>query len=881
MRLPESAAHDAARAILDATRHPSGWRDPHDDPAPPEALDDVPDWFGERVAATEAGSYVAGVPPLDGTDAEYQAAVMVALPSVAAAVSRAVADDARITVLTEGVPYDPDSGTPPTDSSDMVAATVAGAVRVLGRAAAVYATWDDAPVNVYDPKSPVWERLTHAAGDLDTARAAIAARMMVLGATVEDLREVGILDARSSLKFEELVGRPVPKKVTDPIRRDLRSAVYPHEFGAEPTVVSALSDLYDSLRASNLLRKINDAEADGGVVIAVVPPWLGYALKPVVARLNERVRRKQASIDLEMAWGFNARAAAKIGEILRDTSPKITSGARSVTPKLTRANPANALWTYAVPGSKGEMYTVRIKGIPKGNRRNVVNMDVRVSCTCPFFRYQGPEHWAKVGDYLYGKPAGTAARPDQKDPDGRNRVCKHIAAVLARAGNLVYTPPKGRTAATTLVPSQFDPGEAGLMTRDEYLSHINKGGATHPSDAYDFTTFRLNEGFARRHIGTVTTRRGPVSVYQSTTGLVFTDEDGRAVAVLHNGTLYHEPRAFDIPDGYTPGPRMDPVTLGIMRRKPVKYVSDYVTLVDNLARRNADKYPVVLRRFVSAGEPMSIRAVAPPIPNKGTNLAVLDSTGRVVAVAENEWGATLIAVAREARGRGLGKVLARVWHDLNPGFDSGGMTSGGHGLMSTVWADRVREFMARGWYSQMIRDGRVTRARVDEILADLPGRTPAPAPPPTVRRPEPLVMSDGESYVTVYDRAVLDDPALLDDPDDRYIYGHAFLRDDPHVGTYVFSIDYDRSFADLTTRAILQLARDIGDRLYDGEGYHDILEGVDGIPGVDRDGDYIIVSRDLFPLRAAAAAERKARRAVDPHGEVEALIQERADAKWR
>jgi hypothetical protein len=142
-------------------------------------------------------------------------------------------------------------------------------------------------------------------------------------------------------------------------------------------------------------------------------------------------------------------------------------------------------------------------------------------------------------------------------------------------------------------------------------------------------------------------------------------------------------------------------------------------------------------------------------------------------------------------------------------------------------------------------------------------------------------MSDGESYVTVYDRAVLDDPALLDDPDDRYIYGHAFLRDDPHVGTYVFSIDYDRSFADLTTRAILQLARDIGDRLYDGEGYHDILEGVDGIPGVDRDGDYIIVSRDLFPLRAAAAAERKARRAVDPHGEVEALIQERADAKWR
>ena len=63
--------------------------------------------------------------------------------------------------------------------------------------------------------------------------------MMVVGASVEDLREVGILDARSSQKFEELVGRPVPKKVTEPIVRSLRSVVYPHEFDADPTVVSA------------------------------------------------------------------------------------------------------------------------------------------------------------------------------------------------------------------------------------------------------------------------------------------------------------------------------------------------------------------------------------------------------------------------------------------------------------------------------------------------------------------------------------------------------------------------------------------------------------------------------------------------------------------
>ena len=885
MRLPSQQEHDLAETILGDTRHPPGWRNPNvgrGHSEPPMTLDEVPEWFGERVAMTTAGSYVAGVPTIDGTDAEYQAAILVALPSVTAAISKAVSDKSRITVLTEGTPYDPDTELKPSDASELVAATVAGTVRVMGLASANYATWDDGPVNVYDPKSPVWDRLAHATGDLDVARAAVAARMMVVGASVEDLREVGILDDRSSLKFEELVGRPVPKKVTEPIVRSLRAVVYPHEFDADPTVVSAVSDLYDSLRASNLLRKVHEAEADGGVAIAVVPPWMGYALKPVIARLNERerARKKMANLDLEMAWGFNARVAAKISEIMTGINPKVTSGARSVTPKLKRADPDNAMWTYVVPGSKGETYTVRVKGLPKGNVRNVSKMDVRVSCTCPFFRYQGPEHWAKVGDYLYGKPAGTAAKPNQKDPDGGNRVCKHVAAVFDRAGNFIYTPPKGKTAATTPVPDRFESSEAGLMTRDEYLDHINKSKVTHPSSAYDFTSFKMNEGSARHHVGTVTTRQGPLSVHQSTTGMVLTDEDGRAVAVIRDGTLFHEPRAFDIPDAYLPGPHKERIPLGIERRKQVKYIADYVTLVDNLARRNADKYPVVLRRFVSGGESMVIRAASQPVPNKGTNLAVLDSMGRVVAVAENEWGATLISVAREARGRGLGKVLARVWHDLNPGFDSGGMTLGGSNLMSAVWADRVREFMSNGWYSQLVRDGRITRARVDEIVADLPSRAPSETPvAPTA--PDPMVMSDGSTFITIYDRAVLSDPSLLDDPDDKYIYGHAFLRDDPHVGTYVFSIDYDRAFADMTTRAILQLARDNGDRLFDGDGYHDIMEGVDGISGVQRDGDYIVVTRDVLPLRSMSAKELAVRKAVDPYGEVEVSIMERADAKWR
>lgn len=310
MRLPTRVDTDEATAIVEDTRYPPGWRNPYSDDTgwepPPESPKDIAKWFGERVAVTAAGSYIAGLPAIRGTPEEFRAA-LVTMPSASAAISQALSDGSHITVLTEGTPYDPEVGRDqkPSDVSEMVAATVAGAIRLTGTGSASYDTWDDDPVNVFDPKSPVWERLADAAGGLDVARAAIAARMLVDGATVDDLEEVGILDARSSLRFEELTGRKVPKgDVTDTVRRGLTRVVRPEEGH---TVVSAVSNLYDSLRASNLLRKVHEAEQEG-IAVVVVPPWLGYALKPVFLRLNEAAerRKKQASVDLWAAWGITA-----------------------------------------------------------------------------------------------------------------------------------------------------------------------------------------------------------------------------------------------------------------------------------------------------------------------------------------------------------------------------------------------------------------------------------------------------------------------------------------------------------------------------------------------------------------------------------------------
>jgi hypothetical protein len=106
------------------------------------------------------------------------------------------------------------------------------------------------------------------------------------------------------------------------------------------------------------------------------------------------------------------------------------------------------MWTFTVSGSKGEAYTVRVKALPANKTvKTVEKSQVQVSCSCDFFRWQGPEHWAKVEKYLYGKPVGTASKPVVKDPDSRHRVCKHLVGVfgLARkyrvaSGNTLWWP---------------------------------------------------------------------------------------------------------------------------------------------------------------------------------------------------------------------------------------------------------------------------------------------------------------------------------------------------------------------------------------------------------------------------------------------------------
>ena len=447
-----------------------------------------------------------------------------------------------------------------------------------------------------------------------------------------------------------------------------------------------------------------------------------------------------------------------------------------------------------------------------------------------------------------------------------------------------------RYAATTPLPPSFPKTEIGLMTMDEFLEYRNPQGKFHDTETWDYDVLRMNRPKE--------SRLGEAMGYtfdQMRGGIKVTEKESHSAGaptlagVIHNGTLYYSNSrdGRDIPDFYFGMLRGDKGEIEIRGRKQVKYLSEVLPRISPVAKRNVQKYPVIIQRLIVKGEPMTLRAESQPgSMAEASTLVILNSEDLVVAQASDEWGATLIAVAREYRGRGLGKIIGKRWYELNPSNTSGGFTSAGQENALALWRDRVREFKARGWYSEMIREGRITMDRLKDIFKGVEDSKrdleefkalyfSEREPEPTKPTGDILVWSDGDSAVIVYDRA------FLEDPDDRFIYGHGFLRSSPHTGTYIFSIDYDRPYAEMTTKALMQVARDGGDdRLYDGEGYSDIVEA-ENFPGVERDGDYLVLTRDLFPLRQEARKEKRLRKSVDPYDEKVYLLQEQADSKWR
>lgn len=133
---------------------------------------------------------------------------------------------------------------------------------------------------------------------------------------------------------------------------------------------------------------------------------------------------------------YSKFASATIPQILSNCGPLVTERSKDIEYRRKRLSPSGiSTWT-AVSATTGDTYTIRVKPVRKDKRHKIVSkMPVRVSCTCPFWRWSGPEHWGKTNDYLYGKPRGTASFPVIRDPKSKHWACKHVIAVLQLVKN--------------------------------------------------------------------------------------------------------------------------------------------------------------------------------------------------------------------------------------------------------------------------------------------------------------------------------------------------------------------------------------------------------------------------------------------------------------
>lgn len=155
-----------------------------------------------------------------------------------------------------------------------------------------------------------------------------------------------------------------------------------------------------------LTRREPDAPGSGSA--KVIPPNDGMVNKEATILLRER-----------LSHSLQVRYAMKIAEIEESVDPDIHDRSQDLT--VHKIGNGDDTTAYHVAGGE-DPHLVYLQRTPED--------DVRVSCDCNYWRWQGPEHWASVGGYLYGSPIGTATKPAIRDPNDTHRACKHVLAVF-------------------------------------------------------------------------------------------------------------------------------------------------------------------------------------------------------------------------------------------------------------------------------------------------------------------------------------------------------------------------------------------------------------------------------------------------------------------
>lgn len=441
-------------------------------------------------------------------------------------------------------------------------------------------------------------------------------------------------------------------------------------------------------------------------------------------------------------------------------------------------------------------------------------------------------------------------------------------------------------AVSSTEPVRSLDNDPGLMTFPEYMKWQNDEGKWHPDSAYNESVETMNSAPVESFRAYSNNRnQDEIVVLKSPTGFLIKREDDKSIlCVILGDVLYHTLKTplSIIPNWYYPYYRgsNESIKLEYSSTRQVKYLDDYVSKFYGIAEYNREKLPILMQRIKVAGEPMEIRASDSNRLNGNPDAVyVLNKDGMKVAQASDEWGATLVMVAREYRNKGLGRILGSLWAKMHPNMLSGGYTTSGRHLAAGLWADRVREYAEKGWYTELVRAGKLTTSRVKEIISGLKGinRAKSGEANPSAEKPQPkiLIYVDDTAFV-VYDAKFIADQ----DPD--FILGQGFIRvaPDNEDADFFYALDFEPSFKKLVTTVAMQFMYDSKRPLYIESPPSDTME-LDEVENLSIQDGYAQLTKPALNLKLAAQTEKRTRKPFDRYDEIRNGLLEAAQFKWR
>lgn len=428
------------------------------------------------------------------------------------------------------------------------------------------------------------------------------------------------------------------------------------------------------------------------------------------------------------------------------------------------------------------------------------------------------------------------------------------------------------------------------MTFEEYLKWQNSDGKWHPDSAYNYSVEEMNPPHVDSFRSyTNNTEQEDLIVLKSPAGLLIKRNDNESIlCVILGDVLYYTLKTplSIIPNWYYPFYRghssiTDSIKIKYSRTQQVKYLDEYVSKFYRIADYNRETLPVLLKRIKVGNEPMEIRATDRKLFNGNPDaIYVLNKDGLKVAQASDEWGATLVMVAKEYRNKGLGRILGSIWAKMHPKHLSGGYTTSGRHLAAGLWADRVREYAERGWYSELVRAGKLTTSRVKEIVSGLKnGVKRAKAEetnnPQEEQKQTVLIYVDDTAFV-VYDARFIADQ----NPD--FILGQGFVRTVPdnEDADFFYALDFEKPFKKLVTTVAMQFMYDRNIPLYIESPPSDTME-LDEVENLTIKDGYAKLDKPALNLKLAAKAEQRTRKPFDRYDEIRNSLLETAQFKWR